>query len=160
MPRNGGKDDVKRAKTIAIKYLAYRERSREEVAKHLAKKQIPEPIILLTFEELTALGYLNDERFAVNWGRLRVNNKKFGKIRVLQELIGKGLDPPLAEKSLDKIYLDVDESLLAKTSAKKKLAQIINPDANKKRRTVAQFLERQGFASDIIEQTLDRLIPH
>ncbi len=159
MTRINGKDEFKRAKSMACQYLAYKDRTREEIANYLAKKELPEPVISRTLDELTALDYLNDARFAANWARLRINNKKFGKIRVLRELIDKGLDPQLAEKTLDKIYLDVDESVLAKSSAKKKLAQIKTADTNQKRRTVAQFLQRQGFASDIIEQTLDRLIP-
>ncbi len=154
-----GKDELQRAISIACKRLAYRDRSREEVARHLAKKELPPHIISKALDELTAQGYLNDERFAANWGRLRVDNKKFGRDRVMQELIDKGVDPQLAEKTLDKFYMDVYERLLAKTSAEKKLAQINNPDANKKRRAVAQFLARQGFASDVVEQTLDRLIP-
>ena len=159
MVPTAGKDELRRAISIACKCLAYRDRSREEVARHLAKKKLPLPVISEALDKLATLDYLNDERFAANWGRLRINNKKFGKIRVMQELIDKGVDPQLAEKTLDKVYMDVDERLLAETSAKKKLAQINNPDANKKRRSVAQFLARRGFAPDVIEQTIDRLIP-
>ncbi len=159
MTRMTGKDEMSRAKSIACKYLSYRERSREEAANHLAKKEIPESVIAHTLDELTALDYLNDERFAANWGRLRINNKQFGKVRVLQELIDKGLNPQLAEKTLDKIYLDVDEPQLAKISAEKKLAHIKTPDMNKKRRLVAQFLQRRGFTDEVIARTLDHLIP-
>ncbi len=154
------RDELQRAKSIAYKCLAYKDRSRAEVASHLEKKEIPARVISQALAELTELGYLNDERFAANWGRLRLTNKNFGKIRVLQELIGKGVEPQLAEKTIDKVYQDVDELLLANASAKKKLAQIKNPDAKLKRRAIAQFLERQGFASDIIEQTLDDLTPY
>ena len=100
MTRMNDKDEFKRAKSMACQYLAYKDRTREEIANYLAKKELPEPVISQTLDELTALGYLNDARFAANWARLRLNNKKFGKIRVLRELIDKGLDPQLAEKTL------------------------------------------------------------
>lgn len=160
MTRKTGMDDRQRAKRIAYKYIAYRERSREETANHLSRKEIPEAVIARTLDELTALNYLNDDRFAANWGRLRIDNKKFGKIRVLEELIDKGLNPQLAGKILDEVYLDVDESHLAEISAKKKLAQINDPDTKIKRRRIAQFLQRRGFDSDVIAQTLERLIPY
>ena len=153
------KDEFERAKSNAIKYVAYRDRSKKEVVDHLIKKEFPEIIISRTIDELTALGYIDDERFSVNWGSLRANNKKFGKARILKELIEKGVSPPVADKALGKIYLNIDEHLFANTSAKKKMATMQDRDSRQKYQTIAQFLDRQGFGADIIEQTLDRLIP-
>jgi len=153
------KGDFERAKSIAIKYVAYRDRSKNEVANHLVKKEFSDDIVLSMIEELTSLGYIDDDRFSVNWGSLRANKKQFGKIRVLKELIEKGVSPPVAEKAIAKIYLNIDEHLFARSCAEKKLASLQGRHSRQKYQTVAQFLDRQGFDADIIEQTLDRLIP-
>ena len=153
------RDESKRAKSIAIKRLAYRDRSRKEVADTLTKKGIPQPVIRLTLDDLAASNYINDERFATNWCRSRIENKKFGKFRVRQELVGKGLEPHLVEKVLRETYHEIDELDLAEICAAKQLAKIKNPDKVKRRRRVAQFLQRQGFTSDIIGETLNKLMP-
>jgi regulatory protein len=147
------------AKSIAIKYVAYRERSKKEVANHLAKKEFSEDIVNQTLSELATLGYIDDERFSFNWGSLRANNKKLGKNRVLKELLEKGVDLQVAEQAVEKIYLNIDESLFAITIAKNKLASMQDRNTRQKLQATAQFLDRQGFSSEIIEQTLDRLIP-
>lgn len=153
------KEESERAKSIAIKYVAYRDRSKKEVSIHLEKKQFSEAIIFKAIDELASLGYIDDERFSVNWGSLRANNKKFGKKRVLKELIEKGVSHPIAEKALEKIYLNIDEHLFANACAEKKLASMQDHDSRQKYQATAQLLDRQGFEADIIEQTLDRLIP-
>lgn len=153
------KGEYERAKSIAIKYVAYRDRSTKEVANHLAKKEFSEDIVTRTMEELTSLGYIDDERFSINWGSLRANNKKLGKNRVLRELLEKGVDLQVAEEALEKIYLNIDENLFAISCAKNKLASMQDRDSRQKFQATAQFLDRQGFSSDVIEQTLDRLIP-
>lgn len=155
-----GKDESKRAKSIALKRLVYRERSRKEIADHLKKKDIPPQVISRTLDELTALNYVNDERFALNWCRSRVENKKFGKFRVRQELMEKGLEPEVAENALREIYQDVDEYQLAEVCAEKHLAKMKKLDLVKKRRRVAQFLQHKGFSSDIVGKILDKLIPY
>lgn len=153
------KDEFVLAKTIAIKYVAYRDRSKKEVATHLTKKEFSEDIVTRTMEELTSLGYIDDDRFSVNWGNLRANNKKFGKNRVLKELLEKGVDLQVAEQAVEKIYLNIDENLFAIAIAKNKLASMQDRDSRQKFQATAQFLDRQGFSRDVIEQTLDRLIP-
>ena len=153
------KSDSEQAKSIAIKYVAYRDRSEKEVANHLTKKEFSEDIVKHTLNELATLGYIDDERFSFNWGSLRANNKKLGKNRILQELLEKGVDLQVAEQALEKIYLNIDENLFAISCAKNKLASMQGRDSRQKLQATAQFLDRQGFSSEIIEQTLDRLIP-
>lgn len=154
------RDESKRAKSIAIKRLAYRDRSRKEVADTLTKKGIPQPVIRVTLDDLAASNYINDERFAVNWCRSRIENKKFGKFRVRQELIGKGLEPQLVEKVLRETYHEIDEFDLAEICAAKHLAKMKNLDKVKQRSRVAQFLQRKGFTFDIVGETLNKLIPY
>jgi regulatory protein len=154
-----GKGENELAKSVAIKYVAYRDRSEKEVANHLTKKDFSEATVNKAINELVSLGYIDDERFSINWGSLRANNKKFGKNRVLKELLEKGVDLQVAERALEKIYSNIDENFFATSIAKNKLASMQGRDSRQKLQATAQFLDRQGFSSEIIEQTLDRLIP-
>jgi len=49
---------------------------------------------------------------------------------------------------------------LAEICAAKRLAKMKNLDKVKQRRRVAQFLQRKGFTSDIVGETLNKLIPY
>jgi regulatory protein len=153
------KGEFEQAKTIAIKYVAYRDRSEKEVVNHLIKKDYSEATVKQTISELAALGYIDDERFSFNWGSLRANNKKLGKNRVLKELLEKGVDLQVAEQAVEKIYLNIDENLIAISIAKNKLASMQDRNSNQKFQTTAQYLDRQGFSQDVIERTLEQLIP-
>src|SRR3984885_7144475 len=68
------------------------------------------------------LGYLSDTRFAADYTRLRKENEKFGRRRVQQDLMQKGVHKELIATTLAKAYDEVDEVGLARgTVAKKRM---------------------------------------
>ena len=152
-------DLFKEAKSQALRYLAYRDRSAQEVKSQLAKKEFPPPTVTKVMEWLARLNYINDERFAQQWGRYRLESKKCGKYRLKQELLSKGLDSELVEETLSGLYNKIDELELALSCVEKKLPAMKGLDVQKKRRRIAQFLQRRGFSADAVFKTLDRLIP-
>ena len=153
-------DLFKEAKSLALRFLAYRDRSAHEVKSHLAKKEFPPPIVTRVIEWLADLNYLNDERFAQQWGRFRLESKKWGKYRLKQELLFKGLDPELVDETLNSLYNKVDELELALSCVEKKLPAMKGLDLQKKRRRIAQFLQRRGFGGDAVFKVLDQLFPY
>ena len=50
--------------------------------------------------KLKELGYLSDERFAADYTRLRKENEKYGKRRVQQGLMQKGIAQELTQSTL------------------------------------------------------------
>lgn len=151
-------EDLQRAKAAGLKYLSYRNRSRQEVRDYLSKKGFSPATIQETLDYL--LNYLNDEVFAQTWGRSRIQNKKLGKQRLRQELLSKGVEPALVGNALESLYCEVDEMQLAIETAKKKLAGLKEMDVNRKRSRIAQLLARKGFNSDTIYKVLDQFLPY
>lgn len=152
-------DDLERAKAVAVKYLSYRDRSRHEVREYLSKKAFSPAVVRQTLDFLKGLGYVDDGRFAQNWGQSRVHGGRIGRLRLEREFLAKGLAPKLVEETLRDLYADVDESRLARVCAQKKLAGMKGLDTNKQRRRMAQFLERKGFSADMIYNILEQLVP-
>jgi len=144
----------KTAKSQAFKHLAYRDRSKKEVAQYLKKKGHPPSVIQKTTEDLEKLNYINDHRFAMEWGRWRVEGKKFGKKRLAHELSAKGVSSQIIETTLNTLYDSYPEQNLALACANKKLASLHGLEPEKKRRRLAQYLQRRGFSTDIIYETL------
>lgn len=146
--------DLKTAKSLALKYLSYRDRSQKELAQYLEKKGHGTTVIQKTLQELEELNYINDQRFAMEWGRWRIERKKFGKERVRQELFVKGVSSHIITTTLDTLYNTHHEKDLALDLASKKLSSLHGLEPEKKSRRLAHYLQRRGFSSDIIYETL------
>ena len=145
---------LKTAKNQALRYLSYRDRSRLEVAQYLEKKEHPQPVIQQALDALIELNYVNDQRFALEWGRYTINKQKFGKNRLYAELLNKGIDKELLESTLAILYEDNPETELAIQCARKKMNSLQGVEEEKKKRRLIQYLKRRGFSADIIYQSI------
>ena len=142
------------AKSLALKYLTYRARSRKEMGQYLKKKELAPLVVEQTLKNLEEAGYLDDQRFAMDWGRWRVEKKKFGKIRLRQELITKGIADDIIQTIFTTLYDLKSEKFLAMECAKKKLSSLDGLQNEKKMRLLANHLQRRGYSSDIVYETL------
>jgi len=148
---------LKKAKNQALKYLSYRNRSKWEVTQYLEKKQHSHLVIQQTLEYLESLDYVDDQRFALQWGQFNINKKKLGRNRLYLELLNKGIDRETLENILSTLYENNPEIQLAKECASKKWESLKGVEADKKKRRLFQHLKRRGFPIDIIYQSLKKL---
>lgn len=110
-----------------------------------------------TVWKLKELGYLSDERFAADFTRMRQENEKFGRRRVQQGLMQKGIAPPLATAALEKQYGEVDESALARQYVERKRLKPPAGDRQQKQKETAKIMRRltaAGFSSRAIWKVL------
>ena len=70
------REALKTAKSQALRYLAYRDRSERELILYLGKKGHAPSVIQKALQDLAKLNYINDQRFAMEWGRSRIEEKK------------------------------------------------------------------------------------
>ena len=104
---------------------------------------------------LKEMNYLSDERFAADYTRLRKENEKYGKRRVQQDLMMKGVGKELVASTLDTAYEDVDEVVLARQYiARKRMKQPSGADAQKETVRAMNRLMRAGFSSNAIFKVL------
>jgi regulatory protein len=107
---------------------------------------------------LKELGYLSDKRFAADYTRLRKENEKFGRRRVQQDLMQKGVHKELIATTLAKAYDDVDEAVLAREYiARKRMKKPAGADdvaIQKETARVMGRLARAGFSSGAIFKVL------
>lgn len=154
-------DDVlKQARNRALRYLTYRDRTEHELRTYLAGKDFDPQTIGLVMDYLKRLGYVDDARFARQWGRYRIECKQFGRFRLRQDLRAKGLDDALIEQTLQDLYGALDEKELARDAARQKLPRWKNLDKTKQRRRLAGFLQRKGFSGETVFDTVEHLIPY
>ena len=147
-------EKLKTAKNQALRYLSYRDRSKLEITQYLEKKEYPQPVIQQALDVLIELNYVNDQRFALEWGRYKINKQKLGKNRLYAELLNKGIDKEILESTLAILYEDNPETELAIQCARKKMNSLQGVEKDKKKRRLIQYLKRRGFSADIIYQSI------
>jgi len=147
-------ESFKKAKAHALRYLSYRDRSKWELSQYLGKKEHSPPVIQKTLDYLAELNYVDDQRFALQWGQYKINKSKIGKNRLYMELLGKGVNKETIEGILSTLYEENPEMELAVECARKKWVALKSFEEKKKKRLLVQYLQRKGFSSDIIYQSL------
>src|ERR1700750_2491169 len=104
---------------------------------------------------LKELNYLSDTRFAEDYTRVRKEHEKFGKRRVQQDLMQKGVGKELVASTLETAYEDVDEVALARQYvARKRIKQPSGANAQKETVRAMNRLLRAGFSSRAIYKVL------
>lgn len=96
--------------------------------------------------------YLDDTAFASYYARLRQDNEKFGKRRVQQDLIAKGVNKELVSKTLDAAYENTNEEELARKHLERK--GIHKPANEKESARIMRRLIRAGFSTGVIYKVL------
>ena len=152
------KEESKKARSCAIRYLVYRDRSRNEIARYLRGKRFSANAVDETLAFLEDHDYINDPRFALQFGRSRIENTKVGKLRLEQELKNKGIENQIINETVNFLYEEYDERKIAISCAKKKLQSSSTNDIQKERGRLARFLERKGFASSLVYQVVTQLV--
>jgi len=148
---------VKRAKDYAFKLLSYRPRSIKEIQDRLKKKDYSLKVILKVIKSLKRLKFLNDKEFAKIWVENRIRTKPMGRYRLYQELIQKGIDRDLIEKTLND-YREEEEIKLARELTQRKLERSYqNLDEVTTKRRLYGFLQRRGFSYDTIQEVMKEL---
>ncbi len=140
----------------AVGSLARRMRSVRDLRRLMTPRAEPgetgQQAIDRVIQRLEDLRYLSDERFAVDFTRLRKENQSHGRRRVQQDLAAKGIAKELVTTTIARAFDDTDEVALARQYAERKR---IKPPANEKEtaRIMGRLL-RAGFASTAIWKLL------
>ncbi|PJF21588.1 MAG: RecX family transcriptional regulator [Phototrophicales bacterium] len=145
-------DDVHRAVDHAVRFLSYRPRSGKEVRNNLSKK-FDEVVIEAAIERLNALGYLDDEAFAKYWVENRHEFNPRGVMALRYELRQKGIAESIIQSVLD----SYDTYDAAYRAAQNKVRSLKVADRQTFYQKVGSYLQRRGFAYDVIRDVLQQL---
>ena len=146
----------------AVKSLSSKMKSIRDLRRKLAERAEPgEPgqaAIEAVILKLKDLGYLSDERFAADYTRLRKENEKFGRRRVQQGLMQKGIPQELTNATINTAYEDVDEVQLARDYiARKRMKKPEGADRDAIQKATAKTMRRliaAGFSTRAIWKVL------
>jgi regulatory protein len=140
----------------AVRSLSSKMKSIRDLRFNMSRRAEPgEPglaAIDAVIAKLKDLGYLSDERFAADFTRLRKENQKFGRRRVQQGLMQKGIAQELAKSTLSMAYDDIDEVALAREYVTRK--RMKKPTDDKQTARTMRRLIAAGFSTRTIWKVL------
>ena len=104
----------------SLKVLGGRAHSTGELREKLRRRAERAEDVDDVLARLKESGYLNDQRYAESYAASRLSGEKFGRTRVVRDLRQHRVAPALAERTVEKVYKEVDETALIEEWVRRK----------------------------------------
>lgn len=137
-------------------YCSYQERCHLEVRNKLKEFAISNPEKDSIIVSLIASNYLNEERFASVFTMSKFNQKKWGKIRIKNELKARKISDYLISKSINQIP-DEQYYTVFEIVSEKHWETIREKNNLIKRKKFCDFLLRKGWESELVYEKVKEL---
>lgn len=132
----------------AKKYCAGQEHCQQDVIRKLYEWNAGDFIGIIT-EKLTKEGFISDRRYAELFTRSKINQNKWGRVKIEAALRSKNVASPLIKDAFEKINLkDYLQNL--KTLFLKKERELKEPDRFNRQQKITMFLVSKGYEPDLI----------
>ena len=143
----------------ALAMLAFRARSKTELARSLERKGEDKALVALAVARLEEQGLLDDAAFARAFTRAKVLGANQSRRRVQQQLARKGVAREVSTQAIDAVFEDegVDQRALVEAAARKKLRSLGRLEPLVRRRRLYAFLARRGYDGDDIRRAMEAL---
>lgn len=142
----------------AIGALGRRMRTVAELKRLMRNRVESQPngaaLIEAVVARLKAQRYLNDTSYAESYSRLRRENDKFGRLRVVQDLRTKGVHPDIIDVAVGGAYTDINEEQLAREFLRRR--RLAKPEGPRQVARIFRALVRAGFPSRVIFRILKK----
>jgi regulatory protein len=143
----GEQSESERAREICLRELAGRPRTRAELAKVLARKEISAEVIAEVLDRYDEVGIIDDAAFARAWVSSRHHGRGLARRALANELRQRGVDAEVADEALGVLDED-EEAATARALVDRKLRTATGaPDAVFRR--LVGMLARKGYGSGV-----------
>lgn len=137
--------------------LELRSHSFFELKQKCILKGFPQEWIQFALEKIESLNLINEEEFARTFAQSRQKYKKWGFLRIQNELIKKGLPSSIVQKITQELKENNPqlEKELIKDLIQKKLKSLVREtDIQKKQQKLIRFLISRGYSYSIISNVI------
>lgn len=138
------------------RFCAYQDRCHQEVRFKLLDLGVYGDELEEIIAQLISDGFLNESRFARSYVRGKFRIKKWGRIRIRQELKRRNISEYCIREGMG----EIEEAAYAETLQELLLqkASLLNePDVFKKKQKLARYVISKGFEPDIVWNVLTNL---
>lgn len=132
------------ARRILLARLTDQPRTRAELARFLAAKDVPDEVATRLLDRFTEVGLIDDAAYARAWIGSRLAGRGLARRALASELRRKGVPDDIAREALDEIEPD-DEVEAAHRSVRRKLPSMARLAPEVRTRRLVAMLARRGF---------------
>lgn len=142
----------------AASYCAYQERTQDEVRQRLKQWGVWGDEAEELIAELIAQNYLSEERFAKTYAGGKFRVKKWGRMRIRQELTRRGLTDFTIRQGMGEIDDKTYETTLYQLLVKKNNAlEATEPDMFKRKQKLARYALAKGYESELVWKLIEQI---
>lgn len=148
-------------KQRAVRYLARRLHSYNELKIKLKQKGYENHLIEEVLNDLLSKNYLNDYEYASQYADENIRNKSWGKNKLKAELFKKGVAAPVINKVIEeKLSSGEEETEAAAELAAKKLRILSsrNLEPRKLKEKLIAFLLSRGYTYQVANRTVSGIL--
>lgn len=150
-------DAVSVARRIALSRLAAAPRSRAELARAMARKQVPETAAEAVLDRFAEVGLVDDAAYAEGFVRARQADRGLARRALARDLAAKGVNRDVAEAALAGIDPE-DERRTARRLVERRAAATAGLDDVRRRRRLAAMLARKGYSPGLALSVVDEVL--
>jgi regulatory protein len=140
------------------RYCAYQERCHQEVKNKLFEFGLYSDQVNEVISELITNGFLNEERFARAFAGGKFRMKKWGRIKIVNELESKGVSVNCIRLGLKEIDENDYQKVLSEIVLKKGDA-IAEENLFTKRDKISKYAIQKGYEPEIVWKTIKQFFP-
>ncbi|HVM97155.1 MAG TPA: regulatory protein RecX [Candidatus Acidoferrales bacterium] len=144
-PRRSRSNASETAWTLAVRWLAARDRSSAEVHRRLEAAGVESTLVEATLQRLRNLGYVDDTRFASSYAEMAAR-RGHGSERVRSELEARGVNREAVEAAIGNSF-ENERELAQRALARH---QTKPPTTANERARAARFLLNRGFPEAVV----------
>lgn len=144
------------ARLKAEEYCVYQDRCHKEVRDKLYSWGLPTDHVDAIMYDLIQKNFLNEERFTASFVSGKFNIKRWGKNKIRQALLLKGISKKMIDEQLETI----DETIYFETAtsiASKKSENISAKNSWEKQQKIKRYMYGRGYEASVIDLVLQEL---
>jgi regulatory protein len=141
-----------RAFQRAVKLLAAKPRSIEELRERLAERCPSKAVIETVIARLREYGYLDDERYALGYASSKVRQQPIGRRRLELNLARKKVDRAVADEALNQVFAETSEEELLDRALEKRVRLRGRPKTRAEAKSLFDHLLRRGFPFELVSE--------
>jgi regulatory protein len=153
---SGRKYSLLEAKTKLEALCAYQERCSQELDRKMIQWGLDEEDRNALLADLISNNFLSEERFAEAFVSGKINIKRWGKIKIRQQLKQKAISEYSIKKAMDGITDEVYFGNLNRL-AEHKYTTLKGPDDYNKKVKLYRYLSGKGYETEFVREVVDNV---